>query len=206
MWLLLLPTLLAASATHPDAGIAARDALLFGDLERFQAELADLEALPAPTAPDDARAWSEGLAAARAATDVRGAATALATVAQACGACHEATGAAVPRPRAIEARGDGVRAEMARHDRALGLVWSGLVRPSKGDLRAGAEAFEDSFLTPRGPLSPAAAALDEQVTTLAGRVATRPAGAARSEAFGAMIATCQACHAARPGGLELEPD
>lgn len=205
------PTIAPAAAVgHPHGGavLAARDAVVVGNLPAFSAAIDTLARdFPLAGHPDGAQAeLLLAIANADAAKTEADASLALGQLAVGCGSCHAATGATLPAPVTTPAPGDGVRAEMKRHDRALDLVWRGLVGPSEDLLRAGADAFRASTLTPLAGMPPALARLmDDTVNTTAEGLVAVPDPAARAALFGALVTTCSACHLAPPEGL-VEPD
>jgi cytochrome c556 len=199
-----------SSIVHAADALAARDAIVNADYPRFAEAITRLtDEFPLAGAGHDLEqaAVVDALGRARAAIDLPQAARALGEVGEACGACHVAAGARLAAPEITAPTGDGVRPEMARHDRALALVWSGLVRPAQADLDAGAAAFAASSLQPVGTPAPAAATvLDDSVTRLASAVAKATTPADRAARFGDVLGTCAACHNAPPSGLGSEPD
>jgi hypothetical protein len=193
-----------ATRRHGQAAIPARDAILLGDLSAFRRAIAQLDADPPRGASADRVAWRGAVAAAVGASTLEEAARGLGRVGVACGGCHLGAAIAIPGPATATPQGDELWAEMARHDRALQLVWSGLIRPSQADLDAGAAAFRDSLFHPGGvDPAPQALALDEAVSVIAGTLPS--AGADRGERFGDLLLACVACHASPAPGLQGEP-
>lgn len=189
---------------HGGEVVAARDALTFADLVGYRDRMQAFEGHLPEGSPDRFRGL---VSAAAAANDLGTADLALGRVAIACGECHAAAHVA-PKPRVPPVTdGDGVRAEMMRHDRALTLAWDGLVRPDDQDLYRAAEAFRTSFLAPlTGPPSATAAALDQAVTDTAARLARATDPGRRASEFGQLLGTCAACHTTRPGHITAEPE
>jgi hypothetical protein len=198
-----------AVPAHAAEAEAARDALVFGDVGAFRVRFAALEArLPLEGLDDRMQVpFAAAVHGAAGAADLGEATRQLGRVAVTCGECHTEV-SVLPHPRVPPMTdGDGVRAEMARHDRALNLLWNGLVRPDVQDLHRGAETLRVSFLTPLdGAASPDAEALDDAVTAAALRLASTSDPGRRGEQFGAVIALCVSCHTIRPGGLRIEHD
>lgn len=190
-----------ADPRHGEDVLAARDALVNADLPRFTAAIrAVSHQFPLPGAVEPQAPVRAALDKAVSASNLSSAAMALAELGAACGSCHSATGAQLAPLEPGASSGDGVRAEMARHDRALALMWSGLVRPSEEELKAGAEAFAASTLRPLGGDVPDADRLDELVNQTAGELATGPA-ADRPAKFAVLVGTCAACHLDPPAGV-----
>lgn len=198
----------APVVAHGGESLAARDAVLFGDLDRarvaFRALADGLGGLPG-----DETARASALAAAHqgaAATEGPAAARALGDLGVACGGCHAAAGATLDPASAPTPQGDGVRPEMARHDRALAIAWSGLVRADADELARAAAALRGSNLAAlTGPTPEAATAMDEAVTR-AGEALASAEPTDRGVRFGELLSTCALCHAVSPGGLQPEPD
>lgn len=196
------------AAPHGAAALAARDAVVMGDLLAFQRAIGALGAeFPLAAWPPEAQAEALlAVAKAGGASDIPAAATALGQLAVACGACHTVTGATIPLPTTMTPTGDGIRAEMKRHDRALDLVWRGLVGPSEQALETGAKAFRASTLSAvSGIRWEMAVVLDETASTLAQGIAEVEEPTARAALFGGLLATCSACHSAAPPEL-TEPE
>lgn len=197
-----------AVAAHGLDPRAARDAILFGDLDRarvaFRALAEGVVSVPGDEASRAAALNASGRGAA--AEEGPDAARALGDLGVACGACHVSEGTRLTPVESPSAQGDGVRPEMARHDRALAIAWSGLVRADPGELAAAAAALRSSNLsTLGGPTPEAAVAMDDAVTA-AGEALAMAAPAERGARFGELLSTCALCHAVSPGGLQPEPD
>ncbi|MCB9763324.1 MAG: hypothetical protein H6739_26395 [Alphaproteobacteria bacterium] len=184
---------------------AARDAIIAGDAATAVDNLETLRArLPVPQLPEDlARAeksLGKALAPARSGADLTATAAVVADASAACGDCHQAAGVQMlqdPAPPPATA--------MLRHQWAAERLWEGLVAPSEDALRAGWEALVETPMLPaelgEAASSPEVVALEARVHQLAGRVAAHGTPrAARAEAYGELMATCAACHAATGGG------
>lgn len=183
-----------APRPHTRAAAGARDAVVAGDLERYRRDIAQLRrAFPrAPYREDPAQqAVLDAIARAETASTLDEAASSVATIAVACGGCHAGHQVDVA-PSPPEPAGDGVYQAMARHDRALGMVWDGLIGPSQANLDAAADAFARSAL--RGELA-------AQASTIA---STRDP-AVRAGAFGTLLLACVRCHESPPPALIAEP-
>lgn len=186
---------------HGTQAVLARDAILFGDVAGFDDAMRELAAGRTSPALDDA-ARSASLAA----TVAEGVAG-LGPVLDECGACHVATGATLPAPPEWPVQDEGVRPEMERHGQALDQLWSGLVRRQPGDLVLGTKTLSTSLLfLSRPDAPPAAIAMDETVTTDSDALVAASTDAARRDAFVKLLGDCAACHLARPGDLQLEPE
>lgn len=199
----LAPTDPAGGHPHGVAVLAARDAVVRAELPAFSAAIDALAAdFPLRGHPEGAQTeLLLAIADADAARTEADAAAALGRLAVGCGTCHAATGATFAVPVPSPAPGDGARAGTKRHDRALDLVWSGLVGPSDDALGEGADAFRASTLAPVTGVPPALARLlDDTVNTAAEGMVAVPDPGARAALFGALVSTCAACHGAPPPG------
>jgi cytochrome c553 len=190
---------------HFSQAVAIRDALIAGDLEGMR-EPAGWIAEHEPPAD-----WPEGWAphteeirsAARAvleATDRGTASRAVASLALACGACHQALGSEVEFTAGAppEVR-PGTMAHMERHMWAADRMWKGLVGRTGEVWFAGAAVMSDAPLRP-SILSEEALvydrieALAERVHSLGaeGRSAEDPED--RADIYAGILATCARCH------------
>jgi cytochrome c553 len=131
----------------------------------------------------------------------------LARLGGSCADCHARAGASMELPPEPLPPGDGVRAEMLRHQFAMERLWIGIVGRSPALLHDGADAFAASDLAPIGaPAEAGAMALDQRVHESAARVADAPDDGAREQAFADLVGACVACHVANPGGIAIEPE
>jgi hypothetical protein len=177
-----------------------RDALVHGDLPGAQAQAATIALGPADGAVAD------GFARLRATTNLADGADALGQVAVACAGCHAAAGV-VPKPEgAAPPVGDGVRAEMARHDLAMDQLWTGMIFDLPDERHDAAEAFDASVLQPIEGATVAVEELDAAVSSAALAVDAAPDAATRADRFGDLVVTCASCHLLKPGGIHLEPE
>lgn len=181
---------------HFSHGVAARDAVMSGDLVAVQSAARWLAEHKAPAeVPESWRPHvSEMRTAAQRAADAEDLAVAgeaVASMANTCGSCHAAHRAAmdvtVPEP---PAPGEGVGPHMARHQWAAVQMWMGLVGPSDGAWTKGAEGLEDEALAEVDD-----EALARAVHAIAPAAAEAHDGAARALVYGKLIASCAACHA-----------
>jgi mono/diheme cytochrome c family protein len=193
-------------AQHWITGEEARDAIIAGDLAKATKHgraLADQ--LPVKGAPEghDAiqlavKTHAEALADA---DDLERAALALGAMASQCGACHAATGGGpiYPEPKPPEP-GEGIAAEMAVHQYAATLMWTGLVTNSTANFDTAVAALSANPLVPSGtnadsPLPPLATELEVRVHDLAAFAASSTDQVDRADLYGRMLGTCAACHA-----------
>jgi mono/diheme cytochrome c family protein len=143
------------------------------------------------------------------APDVESAASAVARVGAACGACHTSlrTGPRYPegtRGGPPPAEHD-VAGRMRRHRWAADRLWEGLIGPSDEAWRAGAQVLRDAALYTDALTQDVAQY--EQVTKLAWTVHEVGARAdvmrdrhQRAELYGQLLGTCARCHALLWGG------
>jgi mono/diheme cytochrome c family protein len=205
-------TVLTAHMHGRDAAAQALlDALVHGDLDGAQGLARAWPSVPPRDLPsglvkNEAR-LDAAIARITKAGSIDEAAAALGAAAVECGACHSAAGAQLPvKPTEPPSTGDGVRAEMQRHDLAITGLWWGIVRPAPADLDAAAALFASTTLDPVGGPTPEVTAFDDETTRRAALVASAPNANARGERFGDLVVACAACHLLRPGGITLDPE
>lgn len=157
-----------------------------------------------PGMPDKAQAVPAMKRAAREVAeskDLKTAGDATAAMAAACGSCHRAAGATptFPAAAAPPKAANPTARRMMEHQRAVDMLYQGLVGPSDELWARGAETLKASPL--EGDTFPAATrlskeALAAQVETH--EVALKAAGAKvteeRADAYGDLIAGCATCH------------
>ncbi len=194
-------------APHGVEAVSIRDALLVADLDRARAAFAAL-ARGLDAVPGDAAARSTAIATATTgsqAPDDFAAARALGELGVACGSCHAAERATIARFMVPVVEGDGVRAEMARHDRALGIAWSGLIRADAAEIASAAAALQASNLSLMTRPTPAGATAMDDAVTAAGEALAMAAPEERGARFGGLLSACAQCHTMTPL-LQAEPD
>lgn len=200
----------AVSASHGREAVALRDAVVMGDLDSFHraAEvLAQRFPLPGAGHETEQAALLTRVGQARTAADLPAAARAVGDLGLACADCHRAAGVHPVAAPESTPTGDGVRAEMARHDAALQDLWMGVVADDAAARTAAAARFQRSFLSPQGaPPGAATTELDEQVTAWANAVAVADTPDRRAAAFAVLLQACASCHRAPPEGLRGEPE
>jgi cytochrome c553 len=200
----------SAMRRHQAFAAAVVDAVSHGDLDGARAEAKALESqLSFDGVPEVARAQALWVIdAARdigSASDLPAAARGVGDLAAACGGCHSALGASVAITEPPPVEGDGLRGEMAQHQRAVDRLWAGLIRPSAADLDAGVGLLRATSLSIPGGTPAAAAAMDDAATDAAARLAAA-APEDRAARFGELLLVCAGCHTARPGGVAIEPE
>lgn len=124
--------------------------------------------------------------------DLEVAAHTVAEIGRTCGSCHRTVGANVQFPGSGDpgVAGPGLEAHMEHHSRSAELLWQGLIVPDDARFAQAARALAAAKLSD----GDAAGDLDAQVHDLAD-YGTRVKGiAARADTYGALLATCQACH------------
>lgn len=162
-------------------------------------------------APDEpgAKAWAREAARVReragaiaAAKTVDEAIRADAQLAAACADCHVAAGAQPEFARwpALPPDGATVEARMARHLWAAERVWEGVVGDAPESWRAGLDVLASAPL-PATTLGAAREPYAKKLQRLARDARDRKPAVAladRATAYGELLATCAACHAAKP--------
>ncbi len=203
--------MVAAMEGHYTSAILAHDALIQGDLDAFRARLADLDTheLP-PNSPDLWKPFDAQLhAAARRAgkaTDLTTAANALASVALACGTCHQniVVGPVYPVPPLNE-QAQPLKAEMRDHQWATLMLWDGVTGPSAYAWDRGSrELAKARFFGDGRSVDEADDSLVQREAALRGlgeEAQATTALPARAMLYGRMLATCGGCH--RAVGVEL---
>ncbi len=198
--------LVAWMEAHYTAAILAHDALVQGDLDAFRARLAELDAntLPAnspePWRPFDAQLH---IAAGQAgsAKDLDTAASTLAAVATACGACHQATarGPVYPAPPVGEADRP-TQAQMRNHEWAVLMLWDGVTGPSEYAWDQGAAGMARTRIFGDGAFAdqsdPQLLALEVAMRELGAKAKETTALADRAQVYGRMLVICGDCHQA----------
>jgi len=185
---------------------AVQEAVLRGDLAdviepaTWLAEHQQVAGLPASLQPQIDE-MKKAAKAALAATDIKGAAQATASMALTCGACHTAANAkpALAAPAAPAATATGTASHMLADQMAVDLMYQGLVGPSDEAWKKGARQLGQSPLTlkdlPKDPqLTKEIAALVGVIHTLADKADAAVAPNARATLYGDVIATCAECH------------
>ncbi|MBT3344185.1 MAG: hypothetical protein HN712_13275 [Gemmatimonadetes bacterium] len=199
-----------AMEQHYRAAILAHDALMQGDLTAFSARLTELAAaeLP-PNSPDlwvpfNAQMQSAAHSGAKS-PDLAAAADAMASVALACGVCHQAVvrGPVYPVPPK-GAPDESLKDRMGEHEWATLMIWNGVTGPSEYAWGLGAESLAttrifaaNTQVGDEGSLPEMAAAL----RTLGEEAKVTTSLHARSAIYGRMLATCGGCHQA--AGVKL---
>ncbi len=147
---------------------------------------------------DELKGSAKSVAVAR---DIWGASQATAAMVATCGACHVAANVKpvlppVPTPPTIAA---GLPGYMLAHQRAVDLMYQGLIAPSDGAWKGGAAELKRAPLTladlPKDPLlTKEVAALEGDIVTMAGRADAASDTSARVAIYGEIIAACANCH------------
>ncbi len=195
--------MVAVMEGHYNSAIASHDALIRGDLETLRARLGEIRerSLPA-AAPEAWRVHEQRLhdAAEQAAsvTSIETAGPAMASVAEACGACHTAVGLGdIYRQPRVPDGDDALEDAMLGHQWATERLWEGITGPWDDAWMRGANALAASRVfggdggeTPSTGLLALEAAMHE-----AGESAKTTRGLpARAAAYGRLLTTCAACH------------
>jgi cytochrome c553 len=197
---------------HAQDAVAARDAVIAGEIDGVKAAAARLKArlpmmhLPQGTAPHET-AFVIAVQALEAPRDIHVAAEAVGNLALACGGCHAAVHAQVdldPVPAAPPVDGS-VKSAMVAHRLGAVQMWNGLVQPDTAQVVAGAEVLSSSVLAPTGTpvgskVSALATELEVRVHDLASSAARTESAEQRARSYGQLLETCASCHALLHGG------
>ena len=198
--------MVSAMEAHYASAILAHDALIQGDLDAFRAQLADLDTheLP-PNSPDPWKPFDAQLrAAARRAgeaTDLSTAANVLASVAGACGTCHQSLGAGPVYPvPPVNEQDQPLKAEMSGHQWATQMLWNGVTGPSACAWDRGSTQLAESRIFSDGgsfdEVDDSLVQLEVALRGLGEEARTTTALPARAILYGRMLATCGGCHQA----------
>jgi cytochrome c553 len=205
--------MVAAMEAHYTTTILAHDALIQGDVDGFRAQLAATSSheLP-PNSPELWKPFDRQLhAAARKAaeaTDLDSAATGMAEVALACGACHGGVGAGpiYPAPAPRDGR-DPLQEAMLEHQWATERLWEGVTGPWENAWERGSAALAETrvFGGSESSMPPDESLLEREAAlrSLGEEAMTTKALDARARLYGRLLATCGDCHGAM--GIELPP-
>lgn len=195
-------------AEHHTEVMAARDAIIGGDLDTAKKALTALQKrLPLHAVSGSAQAPLElAVAQTLRADDLDGVARGLGEVGGACGTCHRANGAKPPSDAGDRpVVGTDVKSQMRLHRWAAVRLWDGLIAADDGALNEASMALSSTPMIPSGtqldsPVPPEATALEIRVHDLAARAARAPDMRAKGRAVGELLSTCQQCHALMDGG------
>jgi mono/diheme cytochrome c family protein len=200
------PNVPAHMDDHFAKATEAHNALLRGDLEaakepaKWIAEHQEVAGLAASAAPaiDQMKKGARQVAEA---TDIAAAAQGAAAMAVACGQCHAASGAIPPFPQAApRAAKSEAGPHMIEHERALDLLYKGLIGPSARAWADGAKALKAAPLAgaklPQDPLlTKERLAAEAAVHALADQAAAATDFPTKTEVYGKLAANCASCHA-----------
>jgi cytochrome c553 len=198
--------MVAAMEAHYAAVILAHDALMQGDLDAFHARLVDLETheLP-PNSPDEWAPFDDRLLAAAGqagkATDLTTAANALASVALACGTCHQSLGRGPVYPvPLVDEQIKPLKAGMREHQWATQMLWNGVTGPSDYAWDRGSEKLAETRIFADGEwvgqVDVSLLQRDEALRGLGEEARATTGLPARAMLYGRMLATCGGCHQA----------
>lgn len=190
---------------HFDLVLAARNAVIRGDLEGARSALESLA--EHPTAEGLPEGWEPYVAELRTRAgeatvgNAEQAGRAVAIVAAQCGVCHAANGATLPVDLSPPPPEGGTKGHMARHVWAVGRMWDSIVAPNPAAWEWAARVLdEDGNLTEvdRGagvePLSDETRVYAERVHKLADAGMRSTSSSARAELYGQVVASCAECH------------
>ena len=184
----------------------AQNALLRGDLEaakepaKWIAEHQEVAGLPTSAGPAIEQ-MKKGARKVVDATDIAAAAQGSAAMAVACGQCHAASGAIAKFPQAApEVAKSEAGTHMIEHERALDLLYKGLIGPSDRAWADGAKALKAAPLAgaklPKDPqLTKERLAAEAAVHSLADQATAATDFPTKAEIYGKLAAECASCHA-----------
>jgi hypothetical protein len=129
-------------------------------------------------------------------SDIPAAATAIADIGIACGACHRVAGGPKPKAEPPPAEDGSLDARMRRHAWATERLWEGIFVPSDTSWKAGSaaltsEPFPKEVLD-RGDVHARSAA--EKFKSIVTTIGPKKTPAERAQAYATLLETCAACH------------
>lgn len=188
--------------------VAARDAVIRGDLAKAKSEATWLTDLGADThVPKAWRPYLAGLNESTQllsnATDLPGAARGVANAALACAECHASAGGgpSLVHQGQVPPQTWSPGQNMPLHQWAVDWMWVGLLANNDEAWLRGAKELDEQPLAPKFEGAPPGGLreLEQLVYVLAGKATTTTDPTDRAELFGNLIATCTQCHRqARP--------
>ena len=197
------PTVRPRMRQHFTQGAAIRDAVIRADLEGIRAPATWLAEHPQTDLPASAQSNVRDMqrlaSEVASASDLAQAASGVAKLAAACGACHTAVNATPTLVAAIP-RGENetLAGHMKKHYRAADLLYRGLVVPSDHSWNAGADALGgdpvELELQRESTPQPEIEALAKRLHGLAQEARKAESPKSRSDVYGQMLATCSDCH------------
>jgi hypothetical protein len=130
------------------------------------------------------------------ASDIPGAAAAIADIGIACGACHNAAGGPHTKLDAPPASDGSLESRMRRHVWATDRLWEGIFGPSDASWKAGAEAlsgepFPKEVLERGGVHAKSEAA---RFMSIVATIGPKKTPQDRGQAYASLLETCSACH------------
>jgi len=174
-----------------------------GEFERARMEVSRLDHEPPDALGEELHAYVAGVrSAARAVAaspNMQEIADAVGQLGTACAACHKAAGGGARRAPRFD-RDISEYSEQRRHMWTLNWLWYGLVVPDDGAWEAGANL---AALPPARYRRAGAQRLVRAYETAARDAGEAKTDAERASTFGAILATCAACHEAT--GVSLSP-
>ena len=200
------PARAALMKAHYHDAIAVQDAVIRGDIPAAAKAATSLAAAPAPAGlPAAATPYGPALTAAAgraaAATTVKSAADAVASMFSTCGACHASAGVRPALPVPFRDDVGGVVGHMLAHQRAIDRLQQGLILPSDALWRQGAEGLKGSPLKraelPRdNVLTRDVTAAEAHVHRMAEEAIATTQPAMRARQYAQLLTTCAECHSA----------
>ncbi len=182
--------------------VAARDAVVRGDLEKARSEATWLTDLGGGTHVP--KAWRPYLANLNESTqllsgaaDLPSAARGVANAALACAECHGASGGgpSLANQDQVPPQAWVPGQNMPLHKWAVDWMWIGLLTNSDEAWLRGAKELDDQPIAPKFEGAPKGLQeLEQLVYVLAGKALTTTDPTERAELFGNLIATCTQCH------------
>jgi mono/diheme cytochrome c family protein len=196
----------ALMKAHYHDAIAVQDAVIRGDVPAAARAAASLAAAPAPKGlPAAAMPYGPALTLAAghaaAATTVKSAADAVASIFSTCGACHASAGVRPALPVPFRDDVGGVVGHMLVHQRAIDRLQQGLILPSDVLWRQGAEDLKNAPLKraelPRDDvLTRDVTAAETRVHRMAEEAIATTEPTMRIRQYAQFLTTCAECHSA----------
>lgn len=196
---------------HYTEAMFSHDALIQGDLEMLRTRLAKLaeQELPASAPkswkPHHDRLIKAASRATRVAT-LKDAASVMADVGEACGACHKALGVRQMYYWPAEPTGgDKLAKAMRTHQWATERLWEGVTGPFEEAWGRGAEALSDVrvFEKEKEKVKSSLLKLEAELRDLGLQAKATTGLHYRAELYGRLLVTCAKCH--REAGITIKP-
>ncbi len=196
------PNVPAHMADHFARVREIEESIIRGDVEaartpaRWIADHQETAGLPSGT-ERQIREMKAAAASVASSNDVGNAAIAAASLVGACGSCHSASKVSPKLPAvSTEASGTDRQRHMLEHQQAIDRMYRGLISPTSGEWRTGAQALKAAPLGGKAlaDISKEAAAAEARVHELADRAIGAAEQSTRVAIYGSIIGACASCH------------